>query len=152
MNRFVGSSCLKGVLIRATPSHTPVEPPPDGDESSSTDPEIAPCKPPRKREPHPQGPLPGESDEPVGEKLPRKQAREENEVGAQETLPRKRDERIPDDDQNLPREQGAQILEDNARPDGRRSLPTPENEVDANRPPNIEPERHPRKIWREPEG
>ena len=150
------------MLTWATPSpHTttpPVEPPPYGDESSSTDPGIAPHatdKFPRKREieeTHPQGPLPGESDEPVGEKLPRKQAREENEVGAQETLPRKRDERIPDDDQNLPREQGAQILGDNARPDGRRSLPTPENEVDANHPSNIEPERHPRKIWREPEG
>ena len=60
----------------------------------------------------PQGPLPGERDRQVGEKLPRKQACEEIEEtppGAQERLARKRDQRVPVDDQKLPREQSAQI-------------------------------------------
>jgi hypothetical protein len=80
------------------------------------------------------------------ERMPRKLDREENEeTRPQEPSPRNADERVPDDDQKLPRKQSAQILGDIARPDVDQSLPTPGNEEDANYPSNMESERHPRK-------
>ena len=80
------------------------------------------------------------------ERLPRKLDREENEeTRPQEPSPRKADERVPGDDQKLPRKQSEQILGDIARPVVDQSLPTPGNEEDANRPSNMKPERHPRR-------
>ena len=76
---------------------------------------------------------PRKRGEQVGEKMPRRQAREENEesrLGAQEILPRKRDERVPDDVQKLPRKQSVQILGDISSPDD---------------DPDAEPERQPGK-------
>jgi len=86
------------------------------------------------QETRPQEQSPRKRDEQAGEKSPRKQVREENEetrVGAQEILPRKRDERVPDDER-LPRKQSAQILGDIARPDADQSLPR--QEIEETRP------------------
>ena len=69
---------------------------------------------------------------------------EETRPSGQEILPRKRYERVPED-QKSPRKQSEQILGDIAPPDVDQSLLTAGNEEDTNQPSNMEREREPRK-------